>query len=207
MDVMMPDMDGVEATRRIRSQWPADRQPRIIALTAHALHGDRERFLAGGMDDYLSKPIEGEELMRALSQCGKPAGETPDGPRETRIAREAEEGGDNAIRGQVLAQLRLVLGSDAEAMLPEFIQGFLHSGDELVEQMKLAAAQGQPRDLERAAHTLKSTSATLGIQTLAELAGQLEQRAAAGGMDGTAELVARIDAEYAGARIQLQGPW
>jgi PAS domain S-box-containing protein len=66
MDVMMPEMDGVETTKRIRAEWPAYRQPRIIALTAHAIVGDRERFLAAGMDDYLSKPLRIESLGAAL---------------------------------------------------------------------------------------------------------------------------------------------
>ncbi|NOX37729.1 MAG: response regulator [Calditrichaeota bacterium] len=68
MDVQMPEMDGVEATRRIRQTLPADRQPRIIALTANALAGDRERYLQAGMDDYLSKPLRNEDLMDALKR-------------------------------------------------------------------------------------------------------------------------------------------
>jgi PAS domain S-box-containing protein len=67
MDVQMPEMDGVETTRRIRSQLPLERQPRIIAVTAHALKGSRERYLAAGMDHYISKPVRLEELAAVLS--------------------------------------------------------------------------------------------------------------------------------------------
>jgi|GEM_PF-3316547 len=66
MDVQMPEMDGLEATAQIRQEWPPDRQPKIVALTANAMKGDRERFLASGMDEYLSKPLRIEDLERVL---------------------------------------------------------------------------------------------------------------------------------------------
>jgi CheY-like chemotaxis protein len=66
MDVQMPEMDGLEASRRITASWPAGRRPRIVAMTANAMQGDREMCLAAGMDDYLSKPIRLEELVEAL---------------------------------------------------------------------------------------------------------------------------------------------
>jgi PAS domain S-box-containing protein len=69
MDAQMPEMDGLEATRQIRNRWPAAEQPRIIALTANAMQGDREICLEAGMDDYVSKPIRVEELIQALARC------------------------------------------------------------------------------------------------------------------------------------------
>jgi CheY-like chemotaxis protein len=65
MDVQMPEMDGLEATRRIRA-GAADRQPRIVAMTANAMQGDREMCMEAGMDDYLTKPIRVERLVEAL---------------------------------------------------------------------------------------------------------------------------------------------
>jgi CheY-like chemotaxis protein len=66
MDVQMPEMDGIEAALRIRHDWPADRQPRIIAMTAAAFPEDRARCREAGMDDYISKPLDLSELIAAL---------------------------------------------------------------------------------------------------------------------------------------------
>ncbi len=69
MDIQMPEMDGDEATRQVRSKWPEDRQPYIVAMTAHALEGDREKYLARGMDNYVSKPISVDALVTALEKA------------------------------------------------------------------------------------------------------------------------------------------
>lgn len=69
MDIQMPEMDGLEAARSIRRSFPAERQPKIIAITAYAMDGDRERCIEAGMDDYLSKPVNIEALKGALFGC------------------------------------------------------------------------------------------------------------------------------------------
>jgi CheY-like chemotaxis protein len=66
MDVQMPEMDGLEASRRICARWPRGQRPTIIAMTANAMQGDREMCLEAGMDDYVSKPIRPDELVKAL---------------------------------------------------------------------------------------------------------------------------------------------
>ena len=68
MDVQMPEMDGLEASRRITERWPASARPRIVAMTANAMQGDREMCLAAGMDDYVTKPVRGDQLVEALTQ-------------------------------------------------------------------------------------------------------------------------------------------
>ena len=71
LDVLMPEMDGLEATRQICARWQKAERPRIIAMTANAMQGDREMCLAAGMDDYVSKPIRIEELVQALARSAK----------------------------------------------------------------------------------------------------------------------------------------
>ena len=70
MDVQMPEMDGVEATRRIRKEWPGESGPRIVAITANAFKSDRELCLAAGMDGYVTKPIQIRELQAVVEECG-----------------------------------------------------------------------------------------------------------------------------------------
>ena len=71
MDVQMPEMDGLEASRRITARWSATERPRIVAMTANAMQGDREECLAAGMDDYVTKPIRVDALVEALMHAGQ----------------------------------------------------------------------------------------------------------------------------------------
>jgi CheY-like chemotaxis protein len=77
MDVQMPEMDGLEATRRIGARWPREQRPRIVAMTANAMQGDREMCLEAGMDDYVSKPIRVDELIEALNRCRQAGSQAP----------------------------------------------------------------------------------------------------------------------------------
>jgi CheY-like chemotaxis protein len=85
MDVQMPEMDGLEATRRMVAQWTKGARPRIVAMTANAMQGDREACLAAGMDDYITKPIRVEALAAALQAAAVQvrAGSGPRAQEET----------------------------------------------------------------------------------------------------------------------------
>jgi CheY-like chemotaxis protein len=94
MDVQMPEMDGLEATRVICREWEQERRPRIIAMTANAMKEDREECLAAGMDDYVSKPIRVDELVGALSRCAPLVnlGESSPAPASVELYIESREG-------------------------------------------------------------------------------------------------------------------
>ena len=90
MDVQMPELDGFEASREINRRWPGERRPRIVAMTANAMQGDRELCAAAGMDDYVAKPIRVEELVAALERCRWRPEAGARGGRRRRRERAAE---------------------------------------------------------------------------------------------------------------------
>jgi CheY-like chemotaxis protein len=219
MDVQMPEMDGLEATRHIRQQWPGEQGPYIVAMTANAMEGDREACLAAGMDDYVSKPIRVEELVGALSRV-RPLGEreSPNGGNgemgsaETPPTMEQEADGTGTEQTMIdhqvldptaLETLQEVVGGEA-ALLRELIDSFLEETPPLVATLRQALEQGDAAELHRAAHTLKSSSNDFGATTLAELCQELETMGKAGTLDGAVELVTQVEKEYEQARVELE---
>ena len=183
MDVQMPELDGLDATRQICERWPPERRPHIIAMTANALPEDREACFAAGMNDYVAKPIRAEELVAALKRA-KPLA---DGGGSDGVGYVSLD--DGALRN-----LRDLGGDD---FLGEVIAAFLADAPELVATLRRSLEGESTEELRRAAHTLKSNGATLGAEEFAELCRTLEQRAKSGELDGASELVDRIEQEYA----------
>jgi len=181
MDVQMPELDGLNATRQICERWPEETRPHIIAMTANALPEDREACFAAGMNDYVAKPIRTEELVAALRRA-KPLAN-----------------GDGASAGFVslddgaLANLR-DLGGDE--FLGEVIDAFRADAPALLETLRHSLESGNAEEVRRAAHTLKSNGATLGAKDFAELCRSLERRAKDGELGDASELVDRIEQEY-----------
>jgi signal transduction histidine kinase/DNA-binding response OmpR family regulator/HPt (histidine-containing phosphotransfer) domain-containing protein/HAMP domain-containing protein len=199
MDVQMPELDGLEATRQIRQMQQSRRQlgnrcPRIIAVTANALQGDREDCLAAGMDDYLAKPLTPAELSRALGQC---RADSQAAPAATQPATQpaALPGPDVADRTVLdplaIADLRELLGDDPGA-LTGLIEEFLLETPPLLRALRAAADDGDADETRRAAHTLKSLGATFGATTMADLC----QRAESHTQSDIAPVVTAIAAEY-----------
>jgi HPt (histidine-containing phosphotransfer) domain-containing protein len=189
-------MDGFEASREIIRRWPGDRRPRIVAMTANAMQGDRELCLAAGMDDYMSKPIRVEELVAALEAS---AGRGPE------PARAGTPAGDDNQKGVATAKpwtqvldpaaferLRTTMGA---SFLDELLPTFVEDSRELVNTMRRALAKKDTDSFRRAAHSLKSNAASFGAMTLATLAKDLEALAKAGSLDGAAPRVERLAGE------------
>lgn len=208
MDIEMPEMDGQEATRAIRARW-GDAGPKIIAMTANAIHGDRDRYLADGMDDYISKPIEIRALVKAMERCA-PAGSdarTVTPPEATAAADAAESTRAHAqdpveLDQQAIDRLLEIIGGDREAFA-ELVQSFLDEAPGLLDRLTEAAAAGDSEEVRRAAHTMKSSSRDFGATTLAELCMNLEERGRSGDIADAAAAAQQIRNEYAKAEAAL----
>jgi CheY-like chemotaxis protein/HPt (histidine-containing phosphotransfer) domain-containing protein len=212
MDVQMPTMDGLEATRRIHQRWPEGRRPHIIAATASAMAEEREACLAAGMDDYLSKPIRVEELAAALRRCHPRTAPQPPAPaggsgESAQVPPGREPQGQPPVAGVLhppaLERLMETIGDDL-SLLTALIDTFLSDAPRLVEAARRGLEHGQTDEVRRAAHTLKSNGATFGATRFSELSRQLESLARSGTLEGADELIARIDAEYERVRIALE---
>ena len=180
MDVQMPEMDGFEATAVIRErERGSDQRIPIIALTAHAVHGYRERCLAAGMDDHLPKPIDPRRLEEVLRRWApeRPAHAAPQ-PAATAATAEAlrTPAGDAASEFPDLDPERLQLVTGGEYGLEEELLGiFMESARETLQDLRTAIEAGDARLLRAYAHTLKGSSRTIGAVALGELACELER--------------------------------
>jgi CheY-like chemotaxis protein len=190
MDVQMPEMDGLTATQKICQEWGINR-PRIIAMTANAMQGDRQLCLDAGMDDYLSKPIRIESLSRALSKCAVHS-HPLEQPPETILDRSA------------LQDILQLDPHEGTALLSEVVTSYLEDACKLLQTLKASSLQGDLSTLQRAAHTLKSTSAMLGATQLADLCRELETQARMGTLEQVAPKVRQLEAEYDRVKASLQ---
>jgi len=183
MDVQMPEMDGFAATaaiRRAEAEQPARPRVPIIALTAFAMTGDRERCLAAGMDDYLSKPIKAVALAVALARF---SGEAPTPPE-----RDAAEPAFDESAALEHA------GGDRE-LLTELLGIFADDGPGHLRALREAIAASDPAALMRAAHTLKGSLRVLGAGPAAALAEQLEALGQGGGLEDAPAVLAAFEPE------------
>jgi len=214
MDCQMPVMDGYEATRAVRA-WerdhaggPVGRRVPIVAMTANALVGDREKCLAAGMDEYLAKPIKRDILAVALSSWLKPqrfdsAAKSMSGARAT---------GDlplpdmavaiaSTVDAVVIAELRALMGDD----LAEIIKTYLSDTSAQIRAMEAALAQRDLAVLCRCAHSLKSSSDAVGAIAVQSLSKALELHVRAqGGIEEAQRLVAAIRSAFDVASPEFQ---
>lgn len=199
MDVHMPEMDGFAATREIRRRWIG--RPRIVAMTANVMAGDREACLAAEMDDYLSKPIRPEELAAALrrSQRAAISAAAQTGPP---VPDRGDEG--RRLDPDAIPRLLETLGDGGGALLPELLAEFLDDIAVRVAAMEKGVADGAAADVGLAAHTLKANAAMFGAVVLSELCSVLERSVRTGRADQAQLLVDRIEVEAVRARRALR---
>ncbi len=177
MDCQMPELDGYEVAARIRSAEDGRPTP-IIAMTAHAMPGDRERCLAAGMDDYLSKPIEPEQLDRVLERW-LPGHDRCDAHMTSSVEPPAVQAPDVTDAEPLDPQVVDRLKDDLEPWMRErLLDTFAESLHDCLEQIESALQRNDCVELCRAAHLLKGGSATIGARALSEACQALECLAA-----------------------------
>jgi CheY-like chemotaxis protein len=179
MDIQMPEMNGWEATRAIREKERSTGEHiRIIAMTAHAMKGDDERCFAAGMDDYLTKPIRGEELAALLDNLGN-----------RNLVREGRLNSESVGRTAVAVDLESALerlGRD-RTLFDELVVLFKDDCPAVAAEMRRAIDAGDAGTLERSAHTLKGSSSNLGAVAVSQASAKLEELARSNNLESADE--------------------
>jgi len=224
MDCQMPVLDGYTATRHWRAEEAETGRARlpIIAMTANAMAGDRERCLQAGMDDYLSKPIARATLHALLQRWGGGNAASPARPSvEPSHAVPTSNGSCAPSAGHgpvlqgtespatpkpvldrtVLDELHAVIGDAAT----QIVTVFLEDAPVMVQQLQLAGQNGDEPRMQAVAHSLKSSSANVGALSLSAIAQRIEHEARSGSLQRPAVAVALLVAEFARARVALTG--
>lgn len=195
MDIQMPIMNGFEATAiiRDRERISGGHQP-IIAVTAHAMKGDRERCLAAGMDGYVSKPIQWEELLDEIHSL------IPDTRRQRGARKQAEDTASPALDE---AGLLSRLGGDRE-LLREIAELFFDEGPRLLARMQSALITEDAEDLASAAHALRGVLVSFRADRAADLAREIDQRAREAELAGAADALVELKLETQRLQTALQ---
>lgn len=183
MDVQMPEVDGIMATRMLRDRLSSEELPYIVAVTANAMVGDREDCLISGMDDYISKPIRMDQLAALLKKC----------PRRA-IAQSASQSAP--LDARFINSFIADMGDQAAAIFTELIDCYLTEAPKMVASIQNAGAMLDTAAIMRTAHTFKSSSAVVGANRLSKLCRYLEDTAHQSTPDEIAAQIDKLIAEY-----------
>jgi CheY-like chemotaxis protein/HPt (histidine-containing phosphotransfer) domain-containing protein len=194
MDVQMPEMDGFEATAAIRAM-EAERGGHIpiVALTAHALKGDRERCLAAGMDGYLSKPVQPRVLAQALQEASSGTASA------VAVAKRHARKEETLDRPSLMARV----GGDGQ-LLRELVEIFLAEAPQMAEKISAAINRRDAEELRKAAHAFKGAVANLSAPRAVAAALHLEDMGRNGDLAKAAAAFARLEKEVQAAEEELR---
>jgi len=198
LDVQMPEMDGLECARQICHRWNRDKRPVVIAMTGNALMGDREKCLAAGMDDYISKPVRILELQTALERWGPTKSRKFDTNYFLRHPQSLTSG---LINESVINELHQMPPTDGQNMLCELIDLFLQSAPARITQIYEFATD--PQKLAFHAHALKSMSLNLGCTGIVEVSQKLEEFGKNGNLRTVPELIRELENTFSQTKAQL----
>ena len=208
MDCRMPEMDGFQATAEIRRREAGDRHTPIIAMTANAMKGDRERCLQAGMDDYVSKPVRIEDLHAALSRAlqvsSSPAANTTPVTIAEPAPAPAPATRSDTIDWATLARLQKLNRPGKENAVLELIGWFLEDAPVRLATLHQAASQRDAVQLKESAHALKGAADHLGVHEVASLCASVERHAEDGCLVAATELLEDLDKAFDRARAALE---
>lgn len=198
----MPEMDGYAATIEIRRTEQNAKHIPIIAVTANALEGTRERCLAAGMDDYLTKPFKQEQLHALIERYLSP-GAAADASYsdsfdviEDKISRSGNIVSREMIISGVTERLAELEPQFGEEMVIKIIDLFREDAVLQLESMRAAIKQGNYHELERQAHSLKGSSSNIGASQLAELCEQIETRSEGKNIEGSEDIFRKLEISF-----------
>jgi CheY-like chemotaxis protein len=189
MDCQMPVMDGYQATQALRQREGKNRHTVVIGMTAYAMQGDREKCLEAGMDDYLSKPVMIKDLKVMLERWSFVVKRNG---HKQRSKSEDQSSLDLASDPVDWTHLQEISMADPDFQL-ELVKGFLNDGKSFLAEAKQALAAKDWATLANKAHQIKGASASVAVQSMSEIAVNLDDRAKANNLEGASELVIQLE--------------
>ena len=194
MDIQMPEMDGYEATAEIRRRERGrSRRTPIIAMTANAMQGDREKALDAGMDDYVTKPVRREDLEAALERWALGEGASTDTLGVGNGSAVPYEEAEGVLDSAVVENLRELGGSE---MISELTEMFFEDTVSGLAALQAAVESSDAPTVERVAHTLKGSSGNMGARRMSAICAELEDAGACGDLVRSPGLLERLVEEY-----------
>ena len=205
MDVQMPEMDGYEATAEIRRREGLERHTPIIAMTAKVMRGDREKALETGMDDYVSKPVNLEQLKKVLARwVSREEKKSEQGAYATEAAAPSSAASGPSIDHSVLDGLRDLQGEGEPDIVCELIELFLADVPPQLVALREAVQSGDILSVKRIAHTLKGGSRNMGVVRMAAICAELEEIGRSETLAGAPVWISRLEEEFERVRVAFE---